>query len=148
MKVILLSDVKKVGKKGEIVEVADGYGRNFLIGKKLAVIASEHGLKKLNIEKQHQAENEKELEKEAIELVKTLEKIVLTFPVKVGAGGKVFGSISTKHIAEELASKHQIKIDKRKIIDNGPVGNLGMNQVRIELYKNVEGVIQVYLQEK
>lgn len=148
MKVILLSDVKNVGKKGTVVEVADGYGRNFLLRNNLAVIASEKGLEKLSQQKSDQAEHEKELELQAKELAKKLESIVLAFPVKVGAEGKVFGSVSTKQIAEELVKKHGIQIDKRKILDNGTVSCLGINRVRIELYKNVEGVIQVHLQQK
>lgn len=145
MKVILLSDVKKVGKKGEVVDVADGYGRNYLIRNKLAVLATNKSMEVLSEQKAQDAQTEKEKEQEAKEVAKKLESITLVFDVKTGKEGKVFGSVSTKHIVEELNKQYGISVDKRKIIDNGPVGTLGINNVRVELYKNVEGTIKVHL---
>lgn len=145
MKVILLSDVKKVGKKGEVVDVADGYGRNYLIRNKLAVLATNKSMEVLSEQKAQDAQTEKEKEQEAKEVAKKLESITLVFDVKTGKEGKVFGSVSTKHIVEELNKQYGILVDKRKIIDNGPVGTLGINNVRVELYKNVEGTIKVHL---
>ena len=119
MKVILLEDVKKVGKKGEIVNVSDGYGQNFLI------------------------KNE-----EAQELAKKLETIVVEFKVKTGKDGKSFDHVSTKHIAKKLLEEHGIKIDKRKFINAYPVGALGTTKLKIELYKGVIATINVHLSEK
>ncbi len=147
MKVILLSDVKKVGKKGEIVEVADGYGRNFLIANKLAVLATSKSQERLDDEKVQKKLNEKELEKQAQELAAKLEGIILEFFVKSGKEGRVFGSISTKQIVEELAKKHNIVVDKRKFVDTNPVSSLGITNVRVELYKTVIGTIRVHLKE-
>lgn len=148
MKVILLNDVKNVGKKGAIVEVSDGYARNFLIRGKLAVQSTEKSREILQQQKIDTANNEQETEEKAIELQKKLSSLVLKFTLKVGKGSKVFGSISTKQIVEELAKRHEIILDKRKILDNDPINVLGVTKVRVELYKNVIGVIQIQLIEQ
>lgn len=144
MKVILLSDVKKVGKKGELVEVADGYGRNFLIANKLAVLATAGSQRKLDEIKEQERLNEKELEKQAKATAEKLEKIMLEFYVKSGKEGRMFGSVSTKQIVEELAKKHNLRVDKRKILDTAPITSLGVTKVRIELYHGVIGTINVH----
>ena len=145
MKVILLSDVNKVGKKGAIVDVADGYARNFLIRNRLAVQATAKSLEILDEQKVQEKLNEKEMEAQARVVAEKLEKIVLRFMVKSGEGGRVFGSVSTKQIAQELDRKHGIHIDKRKILDAAPIQSLGVTNVKIELYKDVIGTIRVQL---
>ena len=146
MKVILLSDVKKVGKKGDIVEVSDGYGRNFLLNKKLAVLATKKSMEILDEENLQHDLKEKQLESEAEELKKELSKIVLEFHVKTGEGGRVFGSVSTKQIVAQLHDKYGIKVEKRKVIDNEPISNLGYTDVKVDLYKNKDiGVIRVHV---
>lgn len=146
MKVILLSDVKKVGKKGEIVEVSDGYGRNFLLNKKLAVLATKKSMEILDEQKlQHDLE-EKQKEADAQALKQKLTKITLEFHVKTGEGGRVFGSVSTKQIVEQLQRVHAIKIEKRKFIDTDAITSLGYTDVKVDLYKNkVIGVIRVHV---
>lgn len=146
MKVILLSDVKKVGKKGEIVNVADGYANNFLVAKGLAIVASEKSREILQKEQKEKELSDNQKRKEANELKDTLSKIKFTFNVK-SKDGKVFNSISTKQIQEEM-EKQGILIDKRKIIDNEPIKSLGQTNVRIELYKDVIGTIQIILKEE
>lgn len=146
MKVILLADVKKVGKKGEIKEVSDGYGRNFLINKKLAVQATAGSMNVLKKQNDQEDARQLELKKQAESLKKELETKEFKFKVKSGKEGRVFGSVSTKQIAEEMA-KAGYKIDKRKIIDTQPVQSLGYTNVRIELYKGVIGQIRVHLIE-
>ena len=146
MKVIMLSDVKKVGKKGEVVEVADGYARNFLIARKLAVVASDTGVKVLQKQKADEDARQEELRKEAIALKSALEGEDFVFKVN-SKNGKVFNSISTKHLQEAL-KKQGYTIDKRKIIDNEPLTSLGYNHVRIELYKDVIATIKVKLVEE
>ncbi len=148
MKVILLSDVKKVGKKGDIVDVADGYGRNFLIANKLAVMATEKSKEVLNKEKEQEVLNEKELEKQAQEIAKQLESIMLVFDVTSGKEGKMFGSVSTKQVCEALLKRHKLNIDKRKIVDTAPITTLGVTKIRVELYKKVFGTIQVHCKER
>ena len=146
MKVILLSDVKKVGKKGEIKEVEDGYARNFLISRGLAVMASEGANKVLAKQNKEKEKQEQIAKEEAIKLKEELSKIELDFKVKAKEG-RVSGSVSTKEIAEELKKKG-IEIDKRKIIDNEPITSLGYSNIKIELYKGVIGTIKIKLIEE
>ena len=144
MRVILKQDVKKVGKKGDIVNVADGYARNFLIARGLAVAETKKSLEILSDQKAVEAAEEAKREEEDRETAARLEKMLLTFQVKSGKEGKVFGSVSTKQIAEAL-NKQGIKIDKRKILDTSPIQSLGITKVRVELHKNVIGTIRVQL---
>ena len=146
MKVILLSDVKKVGKKGEEKNVADGYAMNFLIAKGLAVKASDKSEEILQKQKDQQAHDNQVKKEEATAIKEKLSKIKLEFSVKA-QNGRVFNSISTKTICEELEKKG-ISVDKRKILDNEPVKTLGQTNVRIELFKDVIGTIQVVLKEE
>lgn len=140
MKVILKSDVKKVGKKGEIVEVADGYARNFLIARGLAVPSTEKSREILAQQKEQEKEEDARKKAEAEELAKKLEDTMLEFRVKANKDGRVFGSVSTKQIVEELAKKG-LRVDKRKILDTYPISALGVTKVRVELYKGVIGTI-------
>ena len=146
MKVILLSDVKKVGKKGEVKNVADGYAMNFLIAKGLAVAASDKSKEILNEQKKQEAILDEEKRQEALALKDKLSNMKFVFSVK-SKDGKMFNSISTKQIQEELAKKG-INIDKRKIIDNEPIKSLGFSNVKIELYKDVIGTIQILVKEE
>ena len=146
MKVILLNDVKKVGKKGQTVEVSDGYARNFLFRQGLAVAASEHSLDVLKKENEEEAAHQAQLKEEAQQVAEELKELELEFKVKA-KNGKVFNSVSTKQLAEALKQKG-ITIDKRKIIDKDPVNTLGYSHVRVELYKDVIGTIRVKLVEE
>ncbi len=149
MKVILLSDVKKVGKKGDMLDVSDGYARNFLIKQNLAVAATERSKEILAQQKQEEAKLEAEKEAQANEIKKKLENITLEFKVKCGEGGRVFGSVSSKQISEELMKKHQIHVDKRKFIDNESINSCGVTFVKVDLYRNkVIGQIKVHVSEK
>ena len=133
MKVILLQDVRKLGKKGDIVKVADGYGQNYLIKNKLAVLETNATRKVVENEKQ---------------LAKRLEDITLEFSLKSGKDGKTFGSVSTKQIVEQLREKYDIKIDKRKFIDAHPIGALGYTKLKVDLYKGIIATITVHLKEQ
>ena len=149
MKVILLSDVKNVGKKDEVVEVADGYARNFLIKRKLAVAQTQGSMQVLGRQQEEARLREEELEKEAQETKERLEKIVLECQIKTGNGGRSFGSISTKQIAEQLAKEHDIHIDRRKILGHDSISSLGDSDLKVELYRNkVIGVIHVHVSAK
>lgn len=145
MKVILLADVKKVGKKGEIKEVSDGYARNFLIARNLAVAASNDSMKVLAKQNADEAARQAELKAEAEALKAKLAEMTLEFKVN-SKNGVVFNSVSTKQIQEALKQKG-ITIDKRKIIDNQPITSLGYSNIKIELYKGVIGTIKVLLKE-
>lgn len=148
MKVILLQDVKKVGKKGEMVTVADGYGQNFLIKNRLAVPATEHGKEILENQKKEAQLLELKKKSEAEALKERLKDITLEFKLATGKDGRTFGSVSTKQIAEALEEVCGEKIDKRKIIHEGSISSLGVTKVNIELYKGVIGTVHVHLGEK
>lgn len=144
MKVILKTDVKKVGKRGEVVEVADGYGRNFLIARGLAVPVTAHSMEILEKQKEEEAAEDAAEKQRAEELAKRLEGIMLEFKVN-SKNGRVFGSVSTKAIVEQLRSQYDIHLDKRKFIDNYSISGLGEAKVRVELYKGVIGTVNIHI---
>lgn len=146
MKVILLADVAKLGKKGDVKNVADGYGRNFLMARGLAVPATEKANEVLEKQNEQKAKEDAQLRAKATELKNELAKKEFIFKVKAKEG-KVFNSVSTKQIEDELKKKGFI-IDKRKIIDNEPITSLGYSNVKVELYKDVIGIIKVKLEEE
>ena len=148
MKVILLKDVKGVGKKQQVVTVKDGYGANYLIPNRLAVMYSERGQEILDGQKKAEADNIERMKAEAREISKKLEDIVVEFDAKGSGNGRMFGTISTKQIAEELKAKHGIEIDKRKFVDKTPVDHFGYSKLTIELYKGITGVITILVNEK
>ena len=148
MKVILLKDIKGVGKKQQVVTVKDGYGANYLIPNRLAVMYSERGQEILDGQKKAEADNIERMKAEAREISKKLEDIVVEFDAKGSGNGRMFGTISTKQIAEELKAKHGIEIDKRKFVDKTPVDHFGYSKLTIELYKGITGVITIFVKEK
>ncbi len=148
MKVILTQDVKKLGKKGEIVEVKDGYGRNFLIAKDLGVEASDKNLRQLKnklaaIEKANQEELDA-----AKELAKQIEAIQVEAQLKTGEGGKTFGSISTKEVSDILKSEFKLDIDKKKFQLDEPIKSLGTHIVNVRLHPEVTCELKVHVSEE
>lgn len=144
MKVILLQDVKNVGKKGEIVTVADGYGQNFLISKKLGVLANNDNLSRKAAADQHALDEEKQRFEEAKRLKVIIDKLTLSLKAKEGKEGRMFGAVSTKQIADELMKAHHITIDKRKITGEA-VNVFGTTVVQIELHKDVVASLRVHV---
>lgn len=147
MKVILLQDVKKVGRKGEVVEVSDGYASNFLFPRKLAVKKTDKSTEILEQQKEDARLLLEKQKEEALKIKKQLANIVVEFALKSN-NGKVFGSVSFKQVEEELKTKHNIVIDKRKITTKGPVDQLGYTKLNIELFKGVIGIITVHVKEE
>ncbi len=143
MKIILLEDVKKQGKKGDILEVKDGYGA-FLIKNKQAVVASKMGLDRLQRENDAKAKEEEELYQKALKDKEKLEKVELSFQVKTGAMDKVFGSVSPKQIADALKEKG-FSIDKKQVKEKEALSTLGYHEVEIELSKKVSAIVKVHL---
>ena len=141
MRIIMLKDVKGVGKKGEIVTVSDGYGANYLIPRGLAALSSPEALGRLKAEERQEAIRQKELKKEAEAIRDRLEHINVEFTAKAGKDGRMFGSISPKEIEEGLLRQWGIQIDKRKFLDKYPANAFGYTRLRIELYKGVEGQV-------
>ena len=144
MKVILLADVKKLGKKDQIIEVSDGYAVNFLFPRRLAVQVTKKSVEVLDTQQEERKELASKMKADAEELAKKLDTITLTFKVKTGREGKLFGAISLKQVAEEL-SKLGIEIDKRKFVDKGPLDELGFHHIGVELYKGVIAKVHVQI---
>lgn len=143
MKVILKADIKGVGKKDQIINASDGYARNFLFPKNLAVEANAENMSKLKSKKEA-TQFKKDVQKEEAEkIADKLSKITLRINVKVGENGKVFGGVSAKEIAENLAEKYKIKIDKKKIELKETIKTLGTKDVNIKLYEGVVGTLKV-----
>lgn len=143
MKVILLDNIKGVGKKDEVINASDGYARNFLFPKKLAVEANAENMSKLNNKKE--ANNyRKDLEKqEAQEIAKKLKGILLKMKVKAGENGKIFGGVTAKEISENLETQYNMEIDKKKVDLKEPIKTLGSFQVNIKLYEGVVGTLKL-----
>lgn len=137
MKVILKQDIKGVGKKDQVINANDGYARNFLFPKNLAVPADKGNMANLQ-SKQTSDQHRKELEKQAAkETANKIEDITLKLPVKSGENGRVFGSVTTKEIQEALDKQYQIKVDKKKVILAEPIKVLGTFTIEIKLYDGV-----------
>ena len=147
MKVIFLKDVKGKGKKGEVKNVADGYAHNFLIKQGLAIEASQSNVSSLEGQKKKEEKMVAEELAEAKRLKETLEKITLDFNAKAGEGGRLFGSITSKQIAEELLKKQGIKIDKRKIELGDAIRTLGFTKVPVKLHTEVVATLNVQVKE-
>lgn len=145
MKVILLADIKGVGKKDEVINSSDGYARNFLFPKKLAVEANSENMSKLKAKNDSNA-YKKSLEKEAAEkLAQKIKGILLKISVKTGENGKIFGSITSKEIADNLKEQYKIEIDKKKIDLKEPIKTLGSFEVNIKLYEGVIGKLKMQM---
>lgn len=143
MKVILTQDIKGVGKKDEIINANDGYARNFLLPRKMAVEANSQNMSLLQGRKDS-ANFKKEQEKEnAIKIQEKLSKVMLTIKVKSGENGKIFGSITSKEITAELKKQHNIEIDKKKILLKESIKELGIFNVQIKLYESVIGTLKL-----
>ncbi len=143
MKVILLDNIKGVGKKDEIINASDGYARNFLFPRKLAVEANAENMSKLN-NKKDANQYKKDVEKQAAEeMAKKIKGIMLKIKVKAGENGKIFGGVTPKEISENLKSQYKFEIDKKKIELKEPIKTLGSFEVTIKLYEGIVGVLKV-----
>lgn len=147
MKVILLEDVKALGKKGDIVNVSDGYAKNMLLPKKLGVEANAKNMNDLKLQKSNQAkvaQEQLDAAKEFAEVLATKEVVV---SIKVGEGGKTFGSVSSKEIAEAAKAQHNLDIDKKKIQLANPLRGLGSTEVPVKLHPKVTAQLKVTVKE-
>ena len=145
MKVILQQDVKKVGKKGEIIEVSEGYGRNFLLPKKYAVEATASNLNVAKAQAKSAERRKAQATDEARLMAAQLAKVDITIPVKIGEGGKLFGSVTGKDIADALKKDHGIELDKRKIALEHEVVGPGEYDAVIKVHPEITSTIKVHI---
>ena len=143
MKVILQEDVKKVGAKGEVVEVSDGYGRNYLLPRKLAVEANVANLNTAKVKAENKARKAQQEADEAKLLGAQLEKVSVKIPVKLGKDGKLFGSVSGSDVAKVLKENHALNVDKRKIAIQGNVTGTGVYEAIVKLHPEVATKIKI-----
>ena len=147
MKVILKADIKGVGKKDQIINASDGYARNFLFPKNLAVEANAENMSKLKAKQDSNAYKKSQEKEEAEKIADKLSKIQLKIKVKSGANGKIFGGVSSKEIAENLEKQFKIKVDKKKISLPEQIKTLGTYIVDVKLFEGVVGKLTVSVTE-
>jgi len=148
MKVILLQDVKSIGKKGDIIEANDGYARNFLLPKKLGVEANSKNLNDLKLQNANQEKVAAQKLEDAQNFAKELTTKSVTVFIKAGEGGKTFGSVSGKEIVAAFKEQCGIELDKKKLVLEEPIRNFGTYNVDIKLHPQVTGTLKVKVQEK
>ena len=147
MEIILLEDVKSLGKKGDIVKVSDGYASNFILPKKLGVEATKANLANLNNQKKRDAREAQELLESMQAYAKEVEKATVRVTMKAGEGGKVFGSVSSKEIATEAKKQFGLDIDKKKIQLAEPIRTFGTTEVPVKLHPQVTATLKVSVTE-
>ncbi|MBP5661326.1 MAG: 50S ribosomal protein L9 [Lachnospiraceae bacterium] len=147
MKVILLEDVKTLGKKGQIVDVNDGYARNFILKKKLGLEATSTNLNNLKLQKANDEKIAKEILEKAKEFGEELAKLTGVVKMKAGEGGRVFGSVSSKEIAEEAKKQFGVEIDKKKIVMEEPIKSFGAFELPVKLHPEVTAKLRVKVEE-
>ena len=143
MKVILTQDIKGVGKKDEIINANDGYARNFLLPRKMAVEANSQNMSLLRGRKDSASFKKQQEKENALKLQEKLLKIMLSVKVKAGGNGKIFGSITSKEIANELKNQYNIDIDKKKILLKDPIKEIGVFNIEIKLYEGIIGKLKI-----
>lgn len=147
MKVILLEDVRGSGVKGDVVNVSDGYARNYLLPRGLAIKADKGSLKNLKLKmKSEERRAEREAE-EARELAEKLEDVTLVIKAKSGESDKLYGSVTNKELAEELKTQHNLVVDRKKIVMEEPIRQLGDVELEVKLYPNITGKLKVKIEE-
>ena len=147
MKVILLQDVKSLGKKGDIVNVSDGYARNMLLPKKLGVEATPKTMNDLKLQNKHEAKLAQEALDAAKELKAKIESCELKMSIKIGDNGRAFGSIAAKEIAEEAKKQYGLELDKKKIMMDGQIKEIGKTEVNVKVHPKVTAKLKIDVTE-
>ena len=143
MEIVLLQDVKSLGKKGQVVKVNDGYARNYILPKKLGVEANAKNLNDLKLQKANDAKVAAEQLAAARELAAKLQEASVTVSIKAGEGGRTFGSVSTKEIGKAVSDQLKLDIDKKKMVLEEPIKSLGTHEVPVKLHKDVTAILRV-----
>ena len=143
MKVILQADIKGVGKKDQVIEASDGYARNYLFPKKLAIEANAENMNEWKAKQNSQAFKKSQEKEEAKKIAKKMENIIVKVEIRAGENGRIFGSVSSKEIAENLEKQYKIVVDKKKIDLKEPIKSLGVRVVDVKLYEGIIGKLKV-----
>lgn len=147
MKIVLLENIKKLGKKDEIVEVSDGYARNVLIPKGQALAATNENINNLRLKNKNEEKKEENLRKIATDNKLKLENDVITLGIRAGVSGKTFGSITSKEIAEAIKEKTKIEIDKKDVLLDESIKNIGKTDVKVRLHKDIVANVSLEVKE-
>jgi large subunit ribosomal protein L9 len=147
MQVILLQDVKALGKKGEVVSVNDGYAKNYILPKKLGLEATGKNMNDLKLQKANSIKVAEEQYEAAKEFAKVIESKTVVVKMKAGEGGKVFGSVSTKEIAKEALEQQELDIDKKKMQLAEPIKSFGTHEIPVKLHQKVTAKLKVKVEE-
>lgn len=147
MKIVLLENVKKLGKKDEIIEVSDGYARNVIIPKKLGLPATAENLNNVRLKNKNEEKKEENLRNIAEKNKETIEKAKFVVSIKAGANGKTFGSITSKEIAEAIKNESNIEVDKKDILLDESIKNVGTYDVKVKLHKDIQATIKIEVKE-
>ena len=147
MEIVLLQDVKSLGKKGQVVKVNDGYARNYILPKKRGVVANGKNLNDLKVKKANDAKVAAEQLAAARELAAKLQEASVTVSIKAGEGGRTFGSVSTKEIGKAVSDQLKLDIDKKKMVLEEPIKSLGTHEVPVKLHKDVTAILRVKVVE-
>ena len=148
MKVILQQDVKGQGKKGQMIDVAEGYARNFLMPRKLAVLATTDAMNTMKLQEKAKKAEEARLKAEAEAIAEKLKSVQVKIPARAGANGKLFGAVTTKEVSDALMAQHGIEIAKQKIVLDDPIKAFGGYQLKAKLGHEVNGTILVMVTEE
>lgn len=148
MKVILQQDVKGQGKKGQMIEVSEGYGRNFLLPRKLAIPATADAINTMNLKEKAKKAEEARLKAEAQDVAEKLKECTVKFTAKAGNGGKLFGAVTTKEISEGLAKQYGLNIPKQKLVLDEPIKAFGGYQVKAKLGFEITATVKVSVTEE
>ena len=148
MKVILQQDVKGQGKKGQMVEVSEGYARNFLLPRKLAIAATADAINTMNLKEKARRAEEARQKEAAMAAAEQLKALLVKIPAKAGTGGRLFGAVTTKEISDALKQQHNVDIPKQKLVLDDPIKSFGTYQVKVRLGFEISGTVNVLVCEE
>ena len=148
MKVILQQDVKGQGKKGQMVEVSEGYARNYLLPRKLAIAATADAINTMNLKEKARRAEEARQKEAAMAAAERLKALLVKIPAKAGAGGRLFGAVTTKEISDALKAQHNVDIPKQKLVLDDPIKAFGTYQVKARLGYEISGTVNVLVCEE
>ena len=148
MKVILQQDVKGQGKKGQMVEVSEGYARNFLLPRKLAIAATTDAINTMNLKEKARRAEEARQKEAAMAAAEQLKALLVKIPAKAGTGGRLFGAVTTKEISDALKQQHNVDIPKQKLVLDDPIKSFGTYQVKARLGFEISGTVNVLVCEE